>query len=77
MFEKVQQIIAEQLGIDPQEITPQTHLINDLKADSLDVVALVMDLEQEYDLEIPDEDLLQLQTVQSILDFIEQHESAQ
>ncbi|MDR2515083.1 MAG: acyl carrier protein [Christensenellaceae bacterium] len=76
MFEKVQAIIADQLGIDPAKITPQTHLINDLKADSLDVVALVMDLEQEYGVEIPDEELLEMQTVQSILDFIEKSEKA-
>lgn len=74
MFEKVQSIIAEQLGIDKEKITPQTHLINDLKADSLDVVALVMDLEQEYGVEIPDEALMEMQTVQSILDFIAQQE---
>lgn len=50
-------------------------MINDLKADSLDVVALVMDLEQEYGIEIPDEDLAQLQTVQNILDFIDKQEN--
>ena len=55
MFEKVRAIIAEQLGIDKEKIQPESHLINDLKADSLDVVALVMDLEQEYGIEIPDE----------------------
>lgn len=60
MFEKVRAIIAEQLGIDKEKIQPESHLINDLKADSLDVVALVMDLEQEYGIEIPDEDLAQL-----------------
>ena len=75
MFEKVRAIIAEQLGIDKEKIQPESHLINDLKADSLDVVALVMDLEQEYGIEIPDEDLAQLQTVQNILDFIDQQEN--
>ncbi len=74
MFEKVRAIIAEQLGIDKEKIQPESHLINDLKADSLDVVALVMDLEQEYGIEIPDEDLAQLQTVQNILDFIDKQE---
>ncbi len=75
MFEKVRAIIAEQLGIDKEKIQPESHLINDLKADSLDVVALVMDLEQEYGIEIPDEDLAQLQTVQNILDFIDKQEN--
>ena len=74
MFEKVRAIIAEQLGIDKEKIQPESQLINDLKADSLDVVALVMDLEQEYGIEIPDEDLAQLQTVQNILDFIDKQE---
>ena len=74
MFEKVRAIIAEQLGIDKEKIQPESHLINDLKADSLDVVALVMDLEQEYGIEIPDEDQAQLQTVQNILDFIDKQE---
>ena len=74
MFEKVRAIIAEQLGTDKEKIQPESHLINDLKADSLDVVALVMDLEQEYGIEIPDEDLAQLQTVQNILDFIDKQE---
>ena len=75
MFEKVRAIIAEQLGIDKEKIQPESHLINDLKADSLDVVAMVMDLEQEYGIEIPDEDLAQLQTVQNILDFIDKQEN--
>ena len=75
MFEKVRAIIAEQLGIDKEKIQPESHLINDLKADSLDVVALVMDLEQEYGIEIPDEDLAQLQTVQNILDFIDKQDN--
>lgn len=70
MFEKVQEIIAEQLGIDKEKITPQSNLIEDLKADSLDIVSLVMDLEQEYNIEVPDEDLIKLQTVQNILDFV-------
>ena len=75
MFEKVRAIIAEQLGIDKEKIQPESHVINDLKADSLDVVALVMDLEQEYGIEIPDEDLAQLQTVQNLLAFIAKQEN--
>ena len=67
--------IAKLYDIDKEKIQPESHLINDLKADSLDVVALVMDLEQEYGIEIPDEDLAQLQTVQNILDFIDKQEN--
>ncbi len=70
MFEKVQNIIADQLGIDAEEIKPESKLIDDLKADSLDVVELVMELEQEYGIEVPDEDLEKLQTVQNIVDFV-------
>lgn len=71
MFEKVQSIIAEQLGIEASTIQMESHLVNDLKADSLDIVALVMDLEQEYGIEIPDEELLKMQTVADIIHFIE------
>ena len=55
VFEKVSQIIANQLDLDPSEITMDSHLIKDLRADSLDIVELVMDMEQEFDVEIPDE----------------------
>ena len=54
-FEKVRAIIAKQLDIDPETITPSSSLIDDLHADSLDIVELVMDMEQEFDVEIPDE----------------------
>ena len=54
-FEKVRAIIAKQLDIDPETITPASSLIDDLHADSLDIVELVMDMEQEFDAEIPDE----------------------
>lgn len=72
MFDKVREIIARQLGIERETISMESRLIDDLKADSLDIVELVMDLEQEFDVEIPDEDLPKVQTVADIVHFLEQ-----
>ncbi len=71
IFEKVRDIIANQLGIDPEKISPETRLVDDLKTDSLDIVELIMDLEQEFDMEIPDEDLPKIQSVDDIIRYIE------
>ena len=71
VFEKVSQIIANQLDLDPSEITMDSHLIKDLRADSLDIVELVMDMEQEFDVEIPDEELPMVQTVGDIVRYLE------
>ena len=70
-FEKVCEIIAKQLDVDVTTITKESRLIEDLHADSLDIVELVMDLEQEFDAEIPDEDLPKMQTVADILGYLE------
>ncbi len=70
-FDKVREIITRQLGIDPESVQMESRLIDDLKADSLDIVELVMDLEQEFDVEIPDEDLPKVQTVADIVNFLE------
>ena len=72
-FERIRDIIADQLEVDPQDIKPETRLLEDLKADSLDVVELIMDLEQEFDLEIPDEMLSEIHTVQDIVTYVEKH----
>lgn len=69
-FEKVRDIIAKQLDIDPATIALDSKLIDDLKADSLDIVELIMDLEQEFGIEIPDEDLPKVQTVADIVGFL-------
>lgn len=71
MFEKVRDIIAKQLDLDPESIKPESSLVDDLKADSLDVVEFIMDLEKEFDLEIPDEDLPKVATVQDVVTYIE------
>jgi len=71
--ERVKQIIVEQLGVDAAEVTPQAHFVNDLGADSLDTVELVMALEEEFDTEIPDEQAEKIQTVGQAVEYIKAH----
>jgi acyl carrier protein len=73
LLEKVKQIISEQLGVDEGEVTPSASFVDDLGADSLDQVELVMALEEAFGVEIPDEDAEKLRTVQDALDYIEKH----
>jgi acyl carrier protein len=70
VLEKVQKIVSEQLGVDVGEVKPEANFQNDLGADSLDTVELVMALEEEFDIEIPDEDAEGISTVQSAIDYI-------
>lgn len=70
---RVKEIIVEQLGVDPSEVTPQASFINDLGADSLDTVELVMALEEEFGIEIPDEDAEKIQSVGQAIDYIKTH----
>jgi len=67
---KVKQIIAEQLGVDEPEIKNDSHFIDDLGADSLDTVELVMAFEEEFGIEIPDEEAEKIQTVQDAVSYI-------
>ncbi len=71
--EKVKQIIVEQLGVDEAEVTPTASFVDDLGADSLDTVELVMALEESFDIEIPDEDAEKILTVQQAIDYIQGH----
>lgn len=71
--ERVKKIIVEQLGVDPGEVTPQAHFVNDLGADSLDTVELVMALEEEFDTEIPDDQAEKIQTVGQAIDYVTAH----
>ena len=71
MFEEIRNAIAVQLNIPEENITMETRFIEDLKADSLDLVELVMDLEDKYGIEIPDEQLAEIKTVGEIVNFIE------
>ena len=73
--DKVKSIIVEQLGVKPEEITPTASFIDDLGADSLDTVELVMALEEEFSIEIPDEDAEKLTTVGMAIKYIEQKAS--
>ncbi|MHC4573653.1 MAG: acyl carrier protein [Planctomycetota bacterium] len=67
---KVIEIISEQMGVDKSEITRETSFINDLNADSLDTVELVMEFEDEFDMSIPDEEAEKIQTVGAAVDYI-------
>ena len=71
--ERVKKIIVEQLGVDSNEVNPQAHFVNDLGADSLDTVELVMALEEEFDTEIPDEQAEKIQTVGQAIEYIKAH----
>jgi len=70
--EKVKDIIVEQLGVNPEQVTPQASFIEDLGADSLDIVELVMAFEEEFSVEVPDEDAEKLQTVGDVISYIKE-----
>jgi acyl carrier protein len=69
--EKVKDIIVEQLGVNPEQVTPAAKFIEDLGADSLDTVELVMAFEEEFNVEVPDEEAEKLQTVGDVVKYIE------
>ena len=71
--DKVKEIIAKELEVDVKQLTPEAKFIEDLGADSLDIVELVMALEEEYDLEISDEEAEKVRTVQDVVNYIESH----
>ncbi|PZN05303.1 MULTISPECIES: acyl carrier protein [Thermaerobacter] len=73
LFQRVKAIIVEQLGVDEASVTPEARFIEDLGADSLDIVELIMALEEEFDLEIPDEDAEKIATVGDAVQYIESH----
>src|SRR4029450_3222971 len=70
---RVKEIVCEQLGVSEEEVTPEASFIEDLGADSLDIVELVMALEEEYEMEISDEDAEKIKTVQDVITYIEAH----
>ena len=74
--DKVKGIIVEQLGVDEEEVTPDASFVDDLGADSLDTVELVMELEDEFDIDIPDDAAEKIQTVGQAIDFIEKAKKA-
>ena len=68
--EKIKRIIAEQLGVDEEDVKPEASFVNDLGADSLDLVELIMAMEEEFDIKIEDEEAEKIKTVQDVVDFI-------
>ena len=71
-FDRVKKVVVEQLEVAEDEVTPQASFVDDLGADSLDVVELVMGLEEEFDVEIPDEDAEKITTVQEAVNYIDE-----
>ena len=74
--DQVKKIIVEQLGVDEDEVTPDASFVDDLGADSLDTVELVMAFEEAFGIEIPDEDAEKIATVKAAIEYIEKHASA-
>ena len=72
-FDKVKEVIIDKLGVDESAINEEAHFVNDLGADSLDTVELIMEFEEEFGIEIPDEDAENITTVNSAIKYIEDH----
>ena len=72
-FERVKNVIVDQLSVDAEEVKPEASFVDDLGADSLDVVELIMGLETEFDIEIPDEDAEKISTVGDAVEYIKSH----
>ena len=70
-LDKVKELIAQQLNIDVSKITPASRIVEDLGADSLDTVEMLMTMEEEFGITIPDEDAMQLKTIKNIVDYID------
>tara|TARA_B100000941_G_C27956341_1_gene279288 strand:+ start:57 stop:287 length:231 start_codon:yes stop_codon:yes gene_type:complete len=71
-YDKVKEVIIDKLGVDESAITEEAHFVNDLGADSLDTVELIMEFEEEFSIEIPDEDAENITTVSSAIKYIEE-----
>ncbi len=74
IFDKVKEIIVEQLDVEPGDVVLEASFIDDLEADSLDVVEMIMAFEEEFDLEIPDEDAEKIKTVKDVVEYLENHQ---
>ena len=73
-YDRIKKIIVEQLGVDEEEVTPTASFVEDLNADSLDLVELIMSLEEEFGMEISDEDAEKIQKVSDAVEYIEEHQ---
>ncbi|MBD2690464.1 acyl carrier protein [Anabaena catenula] len=76
IFDKVKKVVIEQLDVESEKVVPDANFVNDLGADSLDIVELVMALEEEFELEIPDEAAEKILTVQEVVDYINSNVAA-
>ena len=74
-FEQVKEVIVEQLNVSPEEVKPEANFVEDLGADSLDVVEMIMALEERFGIEIPDNEAENIKTVQDVVNYIEKHKS--
>ena len=72
-YERLKKIVVEQLGVDEEQVTPEASFVDDLNADSLDLVELIMSLEEEFGAEISDEDAEKIRTVQDAVEYVEEH----
>ena len=70
-YERVVQIIAEELGVDPDELSMDTHITDDLDADSLDAMEVILKIEEEFDVEIPDDLVQRIQTIADVVEFLD------
>ena len=73
IYDRLKGLVTEQLGVDEEEVTPEASFVDDLNADSLDLVELIMSLEEEFGLEISDEDAERIKTVGDAAEYIEEH----
>lgn len=73
IFQKLKTIVVDQLGVDEENVTMEATFVDDLAADSLDIVELVMTIEEEFDLEIPDSDAEKIVTIGDVVKYIEEH----
>ncbi len=75
LFDQVKEVIVEQLNVSPEEVKPEARFVEDLGADSLDVVEMIMALEEKFEIEIPDSEAEKIQTVQDVVDYIQKAKS--
>jgi acyl carrier protein len=73
---KIQEITADRLGVDESDVTPDASFREDLEADSLDLVELIMELEEQFGMEIPDEEAEKITTVEEAVDYVQEHQTA-
>ncbi|MGM0508796.1 MAG: acyl carrier protein [Fusobacteriota bacterium] len=73
VLDQIKEVIVDQLGVDPERVVPEASFIDDFDADSLDTVELIMEFEEEFDVEIPDEEAEKLKTVQDVLDYVKEN----